>query len=163
MIWVEFSGMPVRSRQAFHASASSMIVFRTEDIVETSAPCGTISKVGTLRLTLSCSRSQQVSVMKARYSSSRSDWFPPVEITENDFLMISNNRVALFLEASCTKFEERYYSVRRPDEGSEEREAAVLGPIMFEIQWSIVESLVVSSGVRRCLVLSNLGRNAHLV
>ena len=143
MIWMEFSGMPVRSRQAFHASASSMIVFRTEDMVETSAPCGTIGKRGTLRLTLSCSRSQQTSVTKARYSSSRSDWFPPVEITENDFLMISNKRVALFLEASCTKFEERY-NVRRPDDGSEAREAAVLEPRMFEIQWSIVESLVSS-------------------
>ena len=51
---------------------SSMTVFKTEDMVETSAPAGTSPKRGTLLLTLFCSRPQQTSETKYRYSSSRS-------------------------------------------------------------------------------------------
>ena len=38
--------------------------------------------------------------------------------------------------------------MRRPDDSSKEREVAVSELITFEIQWSIVESLVESSNIR---------------
>jgi len=49
VIWREVSsGGPLSNLQAFHDSTSSMMVFKTEDMVETSAPAGTSpdSKVG---------------------------------------------------------------------------------------------------------------------
>jgi len=46
--WREFSsGRPVSNLQAFQDSTTSMIVFKTEDMVETSAPHGTTPKRGT--------------------------------------------------------------------------------------------------------------------
>jgi len=53
------SGRPLSNLQAIQDSTSSMMVFKTEDMVETSAPAGTTPKRGTLLLTLFCSRPQR--------------------------------------------------------------------------------------------------------
>jgi len=93
-----------------------MIVFKTEDMVETSAPAGTAPKRGTLLLTLFRSRSQQTSETKDRYSSSKSDRFPPVEAIKSDFRMRSSKRVAVvhssFMEGIRTEIKRETVRLR---------------------------------------------------